>query len=262
MARNGEKGMDYASLEVPWSGDQEVERTVRVRWYATAVYLVVVLAGALLPFLLPDMDEGVFAGVYSAVVVLGTVLLIVALTRPLVRPPGGEVAIKGGLAREEGVVRRLRPGERYYVRIRFTLVLYLMAPVIVLLAGLMIIIRHGTTVMILGITTAGLTILLVFFLNLEVRADRDALSFKFAYFGKDLPLDSISSIGVTRVNAMKDYMGYGVRVGPDGSIGYIVKGGEGFFVETVEGKRYVVTIPEPEGLVEYVKAAMAERERE
>jgi hypothetical protein len=56
-------------------------------------------------------------------------------------------------------------------------------------------------------------------------------------------------------------MGYGVRIGPDGSIGYVVRGGPGFRVETEEGKRYVVTIPEPEGLVEYVRAAKAERER-
>lgn len=57
---------------------------------------------------------------------------------------------------------------------------------------------------------------------------------------------------------MKDFMGNGVRIGPNGTIGYILQGDVGFRVETEEGKRYVVTIPEPEGLVEYVKAAMAE----
>ena len=43
-----------------------------------------------------------------------------------------------------------------------------------------------------------------------------------------------------------------------GTIGYILQGDVGFRVETEKGKRYVVTIPEPEGLVEYVKAAKAE----
>jgi MFS family permease len=253
--------MRYASLDVPWSGDEEVQRTVRMRWYATALYLVAVILATLVPFMLPDMDEGSFAIVYSAVVVVGTVLLIAVLSRPLLRPPGPDVTVMEGLARESGVARRLRPGERYYVRTRFDLMLYLMGPVIAIMAGLMIFLRDPTTLVIMGVTTAGLTVLLLIFLNLEVKADREVLSFKFGHFGKELPLDRISSIGVTRVNALKDFMGYGVRIGPDGSIGYIVRGGEGFRVETDEGKRYVVSIPDPEGLVEYVRAAKTERER-
>ncbi|NIP36078.1 MAG: hypothetical protein GWN18_14050 [Thermoplasmata archaeon] len=149
----------------------------------------------------------------------------------------------------------------YYLRIRFDLILYIMLPVILFMAALMLFISDRTTVIILGVTTAGITAIMLAFLNFEVKADMEALSFRFGPFGKVLPLDSITSIGVTRVNAMKDYMGYGVRVGPDGSIGYILRGGGGFRVETQDGKRYVVTIPEPEGLVEYVRAAKAERER-
>lgn len=261
MRDGQDEDMEYASLDVPWSGDEEVRRTIRMRWYATALYLIAIIVGTLVPFLLPGFDEATFGIVYSVVVVVGTVLLIAVLSRPLLRPPGPDVTVMEGLARESGVARRLRPGERYYVRTRFDLMLYLMGPVIAIMAGLMLFLLDPTTLVIMGTTTAGLTILLLVFLNLEVKADRETLSFKFGHFGKELPLDSISSIGVTRINAMKDYMGYGVRVGPDGSIGYIVRGGEGFRVETREGKRYVVSIPDPEGLVEYVRAAKAERER-
>lgn len=52
---------------------------------------------------------------------------------------------------------------------------------------------------------------------------------------------------------------YHGRIGPDGTKGYILQGDVGFRVETEKGKKYVVTIPDPEDLVEYVKAAMAHR---
>jgi hypothetical protein len=143
---------------------------------------------------------------------------------------------------------------------RFKLILYIMVPVISVMAALMLFIPDRTAVMILGITTAGMTVIVIIFINFEVRADRETLSFRFGHFGKELPLDSITSIGVTKVNAMKDFMGYGVRIGPDGTIGYILEGDKGFRVETDEGKRYVVTIPDPMGLVEYVRAAKAERD--
>ncbi len=261
MPRVSREDLDYASLDVPWSGDEEVQRTVKVRWAATVVYLIAVTLGALMPLFWPGIDEGAFVTVYVVTVVVGAMLLVFIIFKPLVRPPGGEVKVKHGLAEEDGVTRRLRPGETYYLRIRFDLILYIMLPVILFMAVLMVFIADRTTVMIIGVTTAGITAIMLVFLNFEVKADMEVLSFKFGPFGKVLPLDGITSIGVTQVNAMRDYMGYGVRVGPDGSIGYILRGGGGFRVETGDGKRYVVTIPEPEGLVEYVLAAKAERER-
>ena len=261
MPSADDSDMDYASMEVPWGGDEEAQRTVRLRWTATIVYIVVVIVGTFMPFIWREMDEGVFVTVYLVIVIGGALLLIVILSRPLMRPPGGDVSVKDGLAMEDGVTRKLRPGETYYLRVRFNLILYIMVPTVVVMAAMMLFIPDQTTVIILGITTAGLTVLVLIFINFEVKADRETLSFKFGHFGKELPLDSIRSITVTKVNAMKDFMGYGVRIGPDGTIGYILQGDVGFRVETAEGKRYVVTIPEPDGLVEYVKAAKADRDQ-
>jgi hypothetical protein len=258
MSKGDEKEMDYASLDVPWAGDETVQREVRLRWAATFVYIILVTVGALLPFLWTEMDEGVFVTVYMIIVMGGAILLTVILSRPLLKPHSGDVRVKDGLAIEEGVARKLRPGETYYFRTRFNLILYILVPVVVFMAVLMFFIDDLTTLLIMGPTTAGIAILALIFINFEVKADRQTLSFKFGFFGKELPLDDISAIRVTNVNALKDFMGYGVRLGPDGTIGYILRGGAGFRVETTKGKSYVVTIPEPEGLVEYVKAAKAE----
>ena len=261
MASDDKVDMDYASLEVPWSGDEKAQRMVRLRWGATFVYMVMVIVGAILPFYWPELDEDLFVTIYLVIVIGGAIGLMVILSSPLMRPPDSEVPMKDGLAIEDGVTRRLRPGETYYLRIRFKLILYIMVPVTVMMAVMMLFIPDRTTLIIMGITTAVMAIVTMIFMNFEVRADRSTLSFKFGHFGKTLPLASITSISVTQVNAMKDFMGYGVRIGPDGTIGYILQGDVGFRVETDKGKRYVVTIPEPEALVEYVKAAKTESEQ-
>ncbi len=253
------KDMKYASLEVPWGENEEVQRTVRMRWFATIVYFVLVLAFAFLPFLFPDLDEGVFGTFYMIVVIGGAILLMVILTRPMMRPPGEDVKVKDGLASEAGVARKLRPGETYYLRMRFNMILYIMIPMIIFMAVLMLFIPERTAVLIIGVFTVVMVVISLIFINFEVKADLETLSFKFGYFGTELPLDTITLIRVTKVNALKDFMGWGVRMGPDGTKGYILQGDVGFHVETDKGKRYVVTIPDPENLVEYVKAAIVER---
>ena len=259
MSSKEVKDMKYASLEVPWEEDEEAQRNVRMRWFATIVYIVLVLAFTFLPFLFPDMNEGAFVTIYMIVVIGGAILLMVILTRPLMRPPGEDLEVMDGLVSEDGVVRKLRPGETYYFRMRFNLILYIMVPIIIFMAVLMLFIPERTAVIIIGVVTVVMVVISLIFINFEVKADLETLSFKFGYFGKELPLDTITHISVTKVNAMKDFMGYGVRIGPDGTIGYILQGEVGFRVVTEKGKRYVVTIPDPEELVEYIKAAMAER---
>jgi hypothetical protein len=258
MSSKGSKDMRYASLEVPWDEDEEAQRNVRMRWFATIMYIVLVLAFTFHPFLFPDMDEGAFVTFYMIVVVGGAILLMVILTRPLMRLPGGDVKVMDGLASEAGVVRKLRPGETYYFRMRFIMILYIMVPTIIFMAVLMLFIPERSAVMIIGVVTVVMVVISLIFINFEVKADMETLSFKFGHFGTTIPLDTITSIRVTKVNALKDYMGQGVRIGPDGTKGYILQGDVGFRVETEKGKNYVVTIPDPEDLVEYVKAAKAD----
>ncbi len=259
MSPKEKTDMKYASLEVPWGEDEEAQRNVRLRWFATIVYIVLVIGFTFLPFLFQDMDEGAFVTIYMIVVVGGAILLMVILTRPLMRPPGEDVKVVDGLVSEAGVARKLRPGETYYFRMRFNMILYIMVPTIILMAVLMMFIQERTAVMIIGVVTVVMVVISLIFINFEVKADLETLSFKFGYFGTELPLDTITNIRVTKVNALKDFMGWGVRIGPDGTKGYILQGDVGFRVETDKGKKFVVTIPDPEELVEYVKAAIVER---
>jgi len=251
--------MDFASLEVPWGDEARARRVAWIRWGVVIVYVVLVTVLALLPLVSPELEADWFAFLYIALVVGGAIAILLVLSMPYLQAGRGGARAREGLVAEEGVARRLRPGETFYLRVRFDLLLYIMVPVIVLMAVLMVTIPEREAQAIIGVVTVVETVVTLAFLNLDVRADTGKLSFKFTTFGKEIPIDEISSIVVTEVSALRDYMGYGVRFGPDGSLGYILRGGPGFRVETAKGKTYVVTIPEPEALVEYVRAAKAER---
>lgn len=53
----------------------------------------------------------------------------------------------------------------------------------------------------------------------------------------------------------REYMGWGIRVGADGSIGYISAGNVGVRLERYRRKDYVITVSDPQSLVDYVEAA-------
>jgi len=258
----GQDEMEFASLEVPWGDEARAKRVARIRWGVVIVYVVLVTVLALFPLVSPELDAEWFAILYIGLVVGGAIVLLLVLSMPYLQAGRGGAATREGLVGEEGVARRLRPGETFYVRVRFDLILYIMVPVIILMAVMLVTIPEREAQAIIGVVVAAMTIVTLVFINLDVRADIETLSFKFTAFGKEIPIDDISSIAVTEVHALRDYMGYGVRLGPDGTMGYVLRGGPGFRVETVKGKAYVVTIPQPEVLVEYVRAAKAERARE
>ncbi|MCK5251895.1 MAG: hypothetical protein KAQ96_03060, partial [Thermoplasmata archaeon] len=84
MSKGDGKDMDYASLDVPWGEDDAAQKVVRLRWTTSIVYLILVIVGAFVPFLWPEIDEGVFVTVYMVIVIGGAILLMVILTRPLI----------------------------------------------------------------------------------------------------------------------------------------------------------------------------------
>jgi hypothetical protein len=55
--------------------------------------------------------------------------------------------------------------------------------------------------------------------------------------------------------------GLGIRVGADGSIGYIAAGKVGVRIELDQGKDFVVTVSDLQGLVDYVEAAKEQGEK-
>ena len=252
----GTSDMQFASLDPP-GGHQEAQRQYnRFRWMVTLGYLVMAMAVSVLP-LFVDVDETLLAAIIVAVTVGGAVLVFVVLALPYGPGVRGPV-VKDGNVLESGVTRALRPGETFRDVIRFDLTLYIVVPLIIVFGFMTVLDPDPLFITIMVGTDAFLVVIVVIFMNLEVRCDREELSFHFGPIGKDIPLGEIESVRSVSVHPLRDFMGYGIRVGPDGTIGYIVSGNVGVRISLSDKKEYVLTVHDPQSLVEYVKAAKAE----
>jgi hypothetical protein len=252
----GATDMQFASLEAPGGPLEAQRRYNNFRWAVTLGYLVMALVVSVLP-LFVDADETLLTVVIFAVTVGGAVVLIVVLALPYFTGARGPV-VKDGTVLESGVVRALRPGETFRDVVRFDLVLYIVVPLIVVFGAVTVLFPEPLFTAIMIGTDALMVVLVVVFMNLEVRCDTEALSFHYGPVGKDIPLGDIESIRSVSVHPMRDFMGYGIRVGPDGAVGYIASGNVGVRVSLSDSKEYVVTVHDPQSLVDYVRAAKAE----
>lgn len=232
--------------------ETQTRRYNRIRYLALSAYLIVVTVTSLLP-LVYELDERVFLAFYLVFVMGGAVLLIAVVAYPWIRPlPAPEVE---GLAElPSGRADLSRPWhETVHMKV-FWAIFPLVLGFCVLMA---ILVPSEGSLQSLSLVVA--IILVVYFLlgKLEVDCTPRTLRFKLGPIGPTIPLAEIESIRPTSVQPLKDFMGWGIRVGADGARGYIVAGTTGVRIQLMDGKQYVVTLPEPQSLVDYVRAAQA-----
>jgi hypothetical protein len=101
--------------------------------------------------------------------------------------------------------------------------------------------------------TVILIVITIVFYELLIDCDQNQLYIHFGPVGKKITLTEIAAIRSTSIHALRDFMGWGIRVGPDGTIGYIVSGDVGVRISLKNGKKYVVTSNDPQTLVDYVR---------
>ena len=85
------------------------------------------------------------------------------------------------------------------------------------------------------------TIIFVNFFYLRIKIDGKYLVFGFGVIRNKIPLDDIISCEETEIK-FSNYLGYGIRVGRDGSIAYNIRSGKGIRLK-IKGKKreYVVS---------------------
>jgi hypothetical protein len=230
------------------------KRLNKIRWAVVLIYLVLVLGISFLPMISESLVGGnmyTYSISLTAIVVIGTFVVIAAVFSPYFIGRKGPVVPDGMLV--DGVPKVMPSMPPYIEAIRFDLMIWITAPLVIVFAALVVILPSVEMFIIMGVTMAFLLILIAIFGTLEVRCDNRELSFRFGPIGKRVPIDDIVSIRPTSVHALRDFMGYGLRVGPDGTIGYIVSGNVGVRISLRDKKEYVVTIPNPQDLVNYVR---------
>jgi len=102
-----------------------------------------------------------------------------------------------------------------------------------------------------------LSLIILIFGNLKIKYDGKTISFRYGPLGKKLCLEEISEIEPFSIRPLKDYLGWGWRIGSDGSIGYISSGNIGIRIQTTNGRIYVVTMPYPQKLVNHIRSRLS-----
>ena len=141
----------------------------------------------------------------------------------------------------------------YHEKIPLKILLYIMLPIIVIISSILVLFWDLFSGIISLFTIAILLIVTFMFGALKIECDTEILWVHWGPLGKKIPLKDIVTISSTSIHAFRDYLGWGLRVGRDGTIGYISTGDVGVRVSLTNGKEYVMTSSDPQKLVEYVR---------
>ncbi len=229
-----------------WSARRR--RINRIRWGTVIIYMVLVFGVSSLPYLI-EIEEMLFATLDLAVVFGGMIAVFAALLYPYLKKEREPVVPDGIL------VERVSPPSAgpFHETVKMTALPLAMVPLIIVYLAIMVMIPEPLLILIMAIVIVFLLVLMLLFYTLEVYCDGTTLSFHFGPIGKDVPVEEIESIRATVVHSLKDFMGYGIRMGPDGSVGYIATGNVGVKVSLKNGKQYVITLKDPQALVDCVR---------
>lgn len=227
------------------------EKRLGLRWLSVIIFLASLILIILVP-LFTDLSETTYGIIISVYSLGGAAIIIYIMLRPYLKRRKHTKNMSTG---ERYEVEPVISNQKIYhekITMKVFIFAYIVAAVVI---GVTAYFVPNTESASYGLVIVLLILIIVgyFFRALDVRCDNKNLSFYFGPFGKDVPLHQIENIEVTDVRPLKDFMGWGHRIGPDGSIGYIAAGGKGVKIDLKDGKAYVITIKHPEKLRNHVE---------
>ncbi len=224
---------------------------INLRWLAVAIFLIALIPIILVPIYI-SIPERIYGPIIAGYSLGGAAILIYIMLRPYLRR---RKRMNNGSTLDDYELENLpSSGEIYHERITmkaFTLAFVIAAVII----SITIYFVPDTNYFSYSMVVVLVILLCIGYLfrALDVRCDNKNLSFYFGPFGKDVPLHQIENIEVTNIRPLKDFMGWGHRIGPDGSIGYIAAGTKGVKLDLKNGKAYVLTVKHPKRLTKHVR---------
>jgi hypothetical protein len=222
-----------------------------VRWSAVLVYMLMVFSLILLTVIFPG-DEDEVAIAVTAFTVGGIIPLLIILNLPYIlyrRKPqksGAEISKVGRKPRTD----------YFHDSVPMKFLLYFGIPFIIFVSAVILITGNLLTIILLSGVLLFIVLLFIIFYRLEIESDGNTIRFHWGPVGKTMNVREIRSIEKTEIRPIRDYMGYGWRIGPDGSIGYISGSRVGVRIVTKEGRTYVVSCTRPGELVSLVRRHM------
>ena len=230
----------------------EFKRWITIRWVAVIIYLAIVLPFSFLPFFI-DIDMTFYGWTITAMSLGGAAIILTVVVWPYLMR---RERTKEWEAEEYEAEKYTPESEVYRDTVTSKVMIYSFVLVFIMLAAIFYFMPTFETFL-YGILPTVVILILVgmMFGVLEIECTYNNLSFYFGPLGKDIHLGKIDDVEVTEIHPLKKYMGWGHRIGPDGSIGYISTGGKGIRIKLKDGKVYVLSSTDPERLVDYIKSA-------
>ncbi|MCY3414550.1 MAG: hypothetical protein INQ03_23075 [Candidatus Heimdallarchaeota archaeon] len=144
----------------------------------------------------------------------------------------------------------------YYEIIRFNLVIYAVGPFTFLTTVAAFLSWHNSDTVgasITGTVAVFFWIILLTFNTMKIYTEGNELVVKMGPKADRFKADEMQLIYPTKIKAIREFLGYGKRIGTDGTIGYITGMKTGIKVEMTSGKNYVISTTNQTKLLEVLK---------
>jgi len=231
--------------------DARANRLTRLKWLSIALLIGGSFAiSSLIVF--TDIDESTIVFWKMIYVIIGMMILTWIFIHPLLKPQPGPPTSEG-LELVSRPADLNRPWEETLISRRIYWVGFLIPVIILLILTIFI-----PTSWLIATSAGAVALILIFYYlfgNLKVRCTPLILSFHYGPFGHDLEIENIESIRCIPIRFGKEYLAPGIEIAPDGSKAYIASGTTGVRIQTKEGQQFLITVSDPQSLVEYVKTA-------
>ncbi len=218
----------------------------RNRIIAIVIYSILSTAAAILPVYIEDNRIIVLTVV---VIIGGLAILFYILLIPSRNP------IDPPISQEDELVIPRDGSLEYYNEQLMTMVLKIVIPLIIVytITSVWILFTNISEAVYFFAALAFFIIIALVFSKVTIQIRSGVLIIRLGPFHDELKISNIVSIRSVAVKSMGTYLGYGKRVGVDGSIGYITGSRTGVRILMKNGKTYVISHNNPQEMMSVVQ---------
>ncbi|MHA2090248.1 MAG: hypothetical protein ACW98K_05265 [Candidatus Kariarchaeaceae archaeon] len=229
-----------------------IQRRNRIRYLTILIYFVATITSIAIPHNFSWNEQSATIFILTTLI-LGSITLFTVLLYPYkykMYSPG-----INNLQADEALKESKMINSSYYKEVKLKVLYYIIIPMSV---GYTFVIPllYATE----GPNSAFLGVLVVlFFMSILLLFDRvtillegNMITLKLGSLKDSFQVEDIERIEIIKVRPLRDFLGFGKRLGPDGSIGYIAGGSKGVKFLLKQSKIFVVSTPNPQELADLI----------
>ncbi|MHC4307970.1 MAG: hypothetical protein ACYSR7_05030 [Planctomycetota bacterium] len=232
-----------------------IERRNKLRTMSVLIFIVLIVLLRLLPTLFGKQFES-FEFIFVLVTVFGSLLLILMLIYPYfskITPPH---RVDGELISSETIGIEFDRESVIMYSMKIMIIYYIGIPISILAYGFTLWAFFEAYYFVAAISAGTGTVLIGVILilgKINLIADKHQIRVGLGPLKDVINMEDVVTIRPISVRPFRDFMGLGKRVGPDGSIGYIVNKKTGVRIETTDNRIIVITLDNPQEFTDFVR---------